>query len=100
MALATTPFDPAAYVTDAQAVEVFLADAFESEDPAVIIEAIGVVARSRGMTALAADTGLARQSLYKALSQGGNPEFGTVLKVAHALGFRLMPQRLRAATAT
>jgi probable addiction module antidote protein len=94
MALVTTPFDPAAYLTSAEGIEEYLTSAFESDDPAVITDALGVVARSHGMSALAADTGLTRQSLYKALSLGGNPEFGTILKVAHALGFRLMPQSL------
>lgn len=46
------------------------------------------------MTQLAADTGLTRQALYKALSTDGNPALGTVLKVAHALGFRLAPTRV------
>ena len=97
MVLETTHFDAADFVTDAEAVEVYLTDAFESEDPAEIADALGVVARSRGMSALAADTGLTRQALYKALSQGGNPAFATVLKVARALGFRLTPHRIEAA---
>lgn len=63
--------------------------AFETEDPAIITDALGVVCRSRGMSHLAAKTGVTRQALYKALSSSGNPEFSTVLKVAHALGFRL-----------
>ena len=94
MAITTTPFDPADYVTSAEGIEEYLVSAFESEDPAVITDAFGVVARARGMSSLAADTGLSRQALYKALSQGGNPEFATILKVAHALGFRLAPARL------
>ncbi len=93
MAIETTPFDAAAYVTDADSVEEFLRDAFESEHPGVISRALGVVARSRGMSALAQDTGLSRQALYKALSDKGNAEFATVMKVAHALGFRLTLER-------
>jgi probable addiction module antidote protein len=89
MPLATTPFDPAAYIADVEGLEEYLVSAFESDDPAIIADALGVVARSRGMSALAAETGMARQTLYKALSSTGNPEFSTVLKVAHALGFRL-----------
>jgi probable addiction module antidote protein len=96
MALETTPFDAADYLESAVAIEAFLIDAFESEDPAVIADAIAIVARSRGMTALAAETGLTRQALYKALSQDGNPEFATILKVAHALGFRRRPERVKA----
>jgi probable addiction module antidote protein len=94
MAIETRPFDAAEYITDAEGAEEFLRAAFESEHPGVIGNALGVVARSRGMTALAEDTGITRQALYKALSEKGNAEFATVLKVAHALGFRLMPERL------
>ncbi len=58
-------------------------------DAAFIAKALGTIARARGMTQLAKDTGLGRESLYKALSGEGNPSFETVLKVAHALGIRL-----------
>jgi|HubBroStandDraft_1064217.scaffolds.fasta_scaffold323972_2 probable addiction module antidote protein len=96
MTRATTLFDPSAHILDAEAVEEYLKAAFESDDAAFIADAIGVVARSRGMSALAEDTGLSRQTLYKALDKGGNPGFATILKVAHALGFRLVPERLPA----
>lgn len=89
MTLPTTDFDSAAVLDSPEAIEGYLADAFESEDPAIIAHAFGVVARAKGMSQLAEETGLTRQALYKALSRGGNPEFGTILKVAHALGFRL-----------
>lgn len=59
------------------------------DDPAYIAHALGVIARARGMTQLARDTGLARENLYKALSAEGNPEFGTILKVVKALGLKL-----------
>ena len=96
MALATTPFDPAEYLTDAESIEEYLRSAFESEEVAVIADALGVVARARGMSALAGDTGFSRQSLYKALNKDGNPELGTIMKIAHALGFRLTAERLPA----
>ena len=96
MALATTPFDPSDYLNSAEGIEEYLIAAFETEDPAFITDALGVVARARGMTALASDTGLTRQALYKALSLGGNPEFATIMKVARALGFRLAPVRVSA----
>ncbi len=59
------------------------------DDSTFIAKALGDIARARGMTQLARDTGLAREGLYKALSGQGNPEFATILKVIHALGLRL-----------
>jgi probable addiction module antidote protein len=94
MAIETRPFDAAGYLETPESVEEYLRAAFESDDPAEIADALGVVCRARGMTRLAADTGLTRSALYKALSAKGRPEFETVLRVAHALGFRLRPERL------
>lgn len=62
------------------------------DDPAYIAHALGIIARAKGMTQLARDTGLARENLYKALSSDGNPEFGTILKVIKALGLKLHAQ--------
>ena len=59
------------------------------DDVAFIASALGTIARARGMSQLARDTGLGRESLYKALSGEGNPSFATILKVTHALGLRL-----------
>lgn len=56
------------------------------DDAAFIAKALGNIARARGMTQLAKDTGMGRESLYKALSGEGNPSFATILKVTHALG--------------
>jgi probable addiction module antidote protein len=94
MAIKTTPFEPAEYLDDAESVEEYLRSAFEDGDAAAIADALGVVARARGMTELARDTGLSRQALYKALSAEGNAGLGTILKVAQALGFRLVPERI------
>ena len=58
-------------------------------DPAFIAKALGTIARARGMTQVARDAGLSRESLYRALSGEGNPEFGTILKVVKALGLKL-----------
>jgi len=58
-------------------------------DPAFIAKALGDIARAKGMTQLARETGLGRESLYKALSSAGNPELSTILKVTRALGVRL-----------
>ncbi len=59
------------------------------DDPAFIAKALGVIARAKGMSQLARDTGVGRESLYKALSGKGNPSFGTILKVTRALGMSL-----------
>ena len=87
----TRPWDPADYLEDVSDVVAYLEAAFEDGDPRVIAGALGDVARSRGMTAVAAKTGLGRESLYKALSRHGNPGFATVLNVLQALGLRLHP---------
>lgn len=89
MALETTPFDPAEYLDDDEAIADYLSDALETGDPAFIADALGVVARAKGMKQIAEDAGLSRESLYRALSEKGNPEFSTVLKVVSALGLRL-----------
>jgi len=62
------------------------------DDAAFIAKALGTIARAKGMSELARDTGMGRESLYKALSGEGNPSFGTVLKVMRALGLRLNAQ--------
>ena len=59
------------------------------DDAAFIAHSLGIIARAKGMTQLARDTGLGRESLYKALSGEGNPSFGTILKIVHALGVKL-----------
>lgn len=59
------------------------------DDAAFIAAALGDIARARGMTRLSKETGIGRESLYKALSGEGNPSFGTILKVTKALGLRL-----------
>lgn len=59
------------------------------DDPAFIVKALGTIARAKGMSQLARDTGLGRESLYKALSGEGNPSFATIIKVIGALGVQL-----------
>ena len=88
----TRPWDAADYLEDLDDVVAYLEAAFEDGDPQVIAAALGDVARSRGMTAVAAKSGLGRESLYKALSRDGNPGFATVLNVLGALGLRLHPR--------
>ena len=85
----TRKFDPANYLDDEAAVATYVADALETGDLGFIADALGVAARARGMGKVAQATGLSRESLYRALSVDGNPEFGTVLSVMAALGIRL-----------
>ena len=63
------------------------------DNPAFIAKTLGTIARAKGMTQLAKETGLGRESLYKALSGEGNPSFATILKVVNALGIRLHASR-------
>ncbi len=83
------PFDPAEYLDSSEAIESFLNDAFNTRDPGYIAKAFGVVTRSKGMTAVAAETGLSREQLYKSLSSQGNPTLTTILAVMKSLGFGL-----------
>jgi probable addiction module antidote protein len=79
-----TPEEMAAYL------DAWLEDA--SDDVSGIARALGDIARAKGMSQVAKEAGLSRESLYRALSEGGNPSFATVLKVARALGVRLHAQ--------
>ena len=85
----TRPFDAAEYLDSAETVAAYLEAAFEDGDPAFIADALGTVARAKGMTEVARKTGLSRESLYKALSAEGNPEFATILKVMRALDLKI-----------
>ena len=89
MAVKTKRFDPTDYLTTDEALAEYINAALETADPAFIGDSLGVVARAKGMAKVARQAGLGRESLYKALSEGGNPSFATVLKVARALGVRL-----------
>ena len=86
----TRQYDVAEFLTDPETIAAYLTVALESDDPRYIAKALGAVARARGgMAQLARETGIARESLYRALSETGNPELGTTLKVMRALGVRL-----------
>jgi probable addiction module antidote protein len=87
--LKTTPWDAADQLETIEDIAAYLEAALEDGDPALIVAALGDIARSKGMTQLSRETGLGRESLYKALSIDGNPEFTTILKVLQALGLRL-----------
>ncbi|SRR5258706_7944507 len=87
----TTPYDVAEHLRTPEEMAAYL-DAWLEEAPddaAGVVKALGDIARAKGMTQVAKDAGLSRESLYRALSADGNPSFATVLKVARALGVKL-----------
>ena len=85
----TKPYDAAEYLENEEDMAAYLQAAFEDGDPKLVVHALGNIARARGMSQIARQTGLRRESLYKALSPEGNPEFATILKVVQALGIKL-----------
>lgn len=85
----TRPWDVIEHLETEEDMAAYLEAALEEGDPALIAAALGDIARAKGMTQIAHEAGLGRESLYKALSPEGNPEFATVLKVVRALGLRL-----------
>jgi probable addiction module antidote protein len=85
----TQLWDAANHLETKENIAAYLEAALEDGDPTLIAAALGDIARSKGMTQISRDTGLGRESLYKALSVEGNPEFATILKVFRALGLRL-----------
>jgi probable addiction module antidote protein len=87
----TTPYDVAEQLRTPEEMAAYLDAWLEEapEDAAGIARALGDIARAKGMTQVAKDAGLSRESLYRALSADGNPSFATVLKVARALGVKL-----------
>jgi len=87
-----TDFDPAEYLDTDDMIAGYLLDALGTQDPAFIGDAIGVVARAKGMKRVAEEAGVSRESLYLALSANGDPEFGTVLKVLASLNIKLTAQ--------
>ena len=78
----------------------YLEEAFEDGSPQLISATLGEVAKSKGMTAVAAESGLGRESLYKALSHTGNPSFATILSVLRSLGLKLRPSESSSATSS
>lgn len=87
--LETYPWDAAEHLETKEDIAAYLEAALEDGDPALVLAVLGDIARSKGMTQISRETGLGRESLYKALSSEGNPEFITVLKVLQAIGLRL-----------
>jgi probable addiction module antidote protein len=85
----TRRWNAAEHLKDDADMAAYLEAALEDGDPALVAAALGDIARAKGMSTVARETGLGRESLYKALSAEGNPEFSTILKVVKALGLRL-----------
>lgn len=84
--MGTSKFDIADYLDNNEMIAEYLNTAFEKENDTEIVAAIGNVARAIGMTKIAEETGMSRPSLYKALSNGGKPQFSTIMKVLKAVG--------------
>ncbi len=84
-----TPFDAADYLDNEVTIAAYLTGALEDPEPDAFLMAVRTVARARGMTQLAKDSGLGRESLYKALAPGAKPRYETVMKVLRALGVNL-----------
>jgi len=88
---AFSPYDSADYLTSIDDVASYLETALDEagDDPTVIAQALGAIARSGNVSELARRVGMSREGLYKALSADGNPSFATIMKVAKALGLKL-----------
>ncbi|HEX4479496.1 MAG TPA: addiction module antidote protein [Rudaea sp.] len=95
MPLKLYPFDMADYLKTPEQVEVYLQVVLEENDPELFQESLGIVARSKGMQAIARQSKTTRAGLYKALSAAGNPEFATVVRVVEALGYSFAIHRKR-----
>ncbi|MCY7407668.1 MAG: putative addiction module antidote protein [Alkalinema sp. CAN_BIN05] len=87
--LQTHSWDASDHLETKEDIAPYLEAALEDSDPSLVAAALGDIARSKGIIHIASETGLGRESLYKALSIKGNPEFATVLKILQALGLRL-----------
>ena len=95
----TNPWDPADHLKSQEDMVAYLEAALEEGDPGLVAAALGDIAKAKGMTQVARDAGLGRESLYKALSPAGNPEFATILKVVTALGLQLHASPITAKSA-
>ena len=89
MALKTYSFVAADALDTPAAQAELLADAFASEDPAIVTAALGMIARARGVASVARDTGLSREAIYKATNLGGNPTLSTIMGIARVTGLKL-----------
>lgn len=87
------PFEASKYLTDEETIFEFLTAALEDQNPDVFLRALNEAAKAHGMSQLARDTGMGRESLYKALAPGAKPRYDTVLKILNALGVKLVAHR-------
>jgi len=85
----TSKWDVAEFLDTEEKVFAYIEAAFEEGDASLVAAALGDIARARGMTHIAKTAGVSRESLYRALSADGNPEFGTIMKVMKAMGLQL-----------
>lgn len=92
MKVKVSRFDAAEVLTTPERCAYFLTDALETKDPAQIAQALGTLARAKGMREVARKTGLSREGLYKILSENGNPQIATILRVLQVLGVELVAQ--------
>ena len=90
-------FDAAEYLNSEADMAAYLTTVLEENDPARLAAAIGDIARARGMSQVAKDSGIAREALYKALRPGSEPRFETISRVCAALGVRLVAQPIHSA---
>lgn len=89
MAEKLTRYDPAEDLSSDEAIAIFMAEAFQTNDAGYIAHALGVVARAKGMAQIAGQTGLSREQLYRSFSEHGNPTLKTTLAVMKAMGIEL-----------
>ena len=89
MAEKLTSYDPAADLNSDEAIAIFIAQTFQTNDAGYVAHALGVVARAKGMAQIAGQTGLSREQLYRSFSENGNPTLKTTLAVMKALGIEL-----------
>jgi probable addiction module antidote protein len=97
MAIRTTRFDPAEYVRTPEDQADLLNDALDSGDAGHITNALGIIARARGMTEVARGAGVTREALYKSLSPKGDPRLTTLLGALTTLGFKLSARKMMVA---
>lgn len=84
-----TNFDIAEYLDDKEVVAEYLSQILTDGDMDELLEAIGYIAKAKGMSQIAKDTGLGRESLYKTFHQGAKPKFDTIMKVLNSLGVKI-----------